>query len=47
MRAIDMEVDDLPNPATSGPFATFVLWAVTCDGNANNLGAIEVRDGDG
>jgi outer membrane protein OmpA-like peptidoglycan-associated protein len=44
---IDLEVEDLPSPASFGPFATYVLWAVTSDGNANNLGAIEVRDGDG
>ena len=44
---IDLEVKDLPSPASFGPFATYVLWAVTSDGNANNLGAIEVRDGDG
>lgn len=44
---IDIEVEDLPNPPNFGPFATYVLWAVTSDGNASNLGAIEVRDGDG
>ncbi len=44
---IDLEVEDLPNPPNLGPFAIYVLWAVTSDGHANNLGAIEVRDGDG
>jgi len=44
---VDVEVEDLPDPSTFGPFATYVLWAVTIDGNANNLGSIEVRDGDG
>ncbi len=44
---IDVDVDDLPNPASLGPFATYVLWAVTIDGNASNLGSIETRDGDG
>jgi hypothetical protein len=24
-----------------------VLWAITADGNANNLGSIEVKDGNG
>jgi outer membrane protein OmpA-like peptidoglycan-associated protein len=44
---VRVEVNDLPSPASFGPFATYVLWAVTSDGNANNLGAIEVDDGDG
>ncbi len=44
---VDVDVDDLPNPASLGPFATYVLWAVTIDGNANNLGSIETRNGDG
>jgi outer membrane protein OmpA-like peptidoglycan-associated protein len=44
---VDVDVDDLPNPASLGPFATYVLWAVTSDGNASNLGSIEVRNGDG
>jgi outer membrane protein OmpA-like peptidoglycan-associated protein len=44
---VDVEVEDLPNPASLGPFATYVLWAVTVEGNASNLGSIEVRDGDG
>ncbi len=44
---VDVDVEDLPNPASFGPFATYVLWAVTADGNASNLGSIEVRNGDG
>jgi outer membrane protein OmpA-like peptidoglycan-associated protein len=44
---VDVDVEKLPNPANLGPFATYVLWAVTIDGHANNLGSIEVEDGDG
>ena len=34
-------------PRHLGPFATYVLWAVTADGNANNIGSIDVKNGDG
>ena len=44
---VDVEVEDLPSPSTLGPFSTYVLWAVTADGNANNLGSIAVSNGDG
>ncbi len=44
---VDVEVKKLPSPGHLGPFATYVLWAVTADGTANNLGAIEVDDGRG
>lgn len=44
---VQVEVEKLPSPGHLGPFATYVLWAVTADGNANNIGAIEVRDGRG
>ena len=45
---VDIDVEDLPNPASLGPFATYVLWAVTIEGNANNIGSIVVdNDGDG
>lgn len=44
---VDVEVDKLASPGHLGPFATYVLWAVTADGNANNLGAIETSDGSG
>ncbi len=40
-------VRKLPQPATLGPYATYILWAVTIDGRAMNLGAIEVTDGRG
>jgi outer membrane protein OmpA-like peptidoglycan-associated protein len=44
---IEIEVEKLPAPGHLGPFATYVLWAVTADGNVNNLGAIAVSDGKG
>ena len=44
---VDVSVEKLPNPASFGPFTTYVLWAVSADGTANNLGSIEVKDGRG
>lgn len=44
---VDIYVRKLPDPWKLGPFSTFVLWAVTADGRANNLGSLEVRDGRG
>ena len=44
---VEVDVEDLPAPQSLGPFATYVLWAVTVDGNAYNLGSIEVRNGQG
>ena len=37
---ISAEVQDLPNPASLGPYTTYVLWAVTPDGRATNHGVI-------
>jgi outer membrane protein OmpA-like peptidoglycan-associated protein len=34
------EVKDLPEPASLGPYTTYVLWAVTPDGRATNQGVI-------
>jgi outer membrane protein OmpA-like peptidoglycan-associated protein len=44
---VDVSVRKLPSPDTLGPYTTYILWAVTADGRANNLGSIEVRDGRG
>ena len=44
---VDVSVEDLPAPSALGPFSTYVLWAVTADGNATNIGSIEVKDGAG
>ena len=45
--SVDVDVQKLPKASSLGPFATYVLWAVTADGNASNLGSIEVKDGNG
>src|SRR5688572_30744208 len=37
---ISARVQDLPEPASLGPYTTYVLWAVTPDGRASNKGVI-------
>jgi outer membrane protein OmpA-like peptidoglycan-associated protein len=37
---ISAEAKDLPEPASLGPYTTYVLWAVTPDGRATNRGVI-------
>ena len=37
---ISAKVQDLPEPASLGPYTTYVLWAVTPDGRATNHGVI-------
>jgi outer membrane protein OmpA-like peptidoglycan-associated protein len=37
---ISAQVKALPDPASLGPYTTYVLWAVTPDGRANNQGVI-------
>ncbi len=44
---VSVKVRRLPDPEDLGPFATYVLWAVTIDGHANNLGSILVKNGRG
>ncbi len=44
---VDVTVRKLPDPWKFGPFSTYVLWAVTADGRANNVGSLEVREGRG
>jgi outer membrane protein OmpA-like peptidoglycan-associated protein len=39
------EAKNLPDPASLGPYTTFVLWAVTPDGRATNQGVIGGPDG--
>jgi outer membrane protein OmpA-like peptidoglycan-associated protein len=39
------KVDKLPEPASLGPYTTYVLWAVTPDGRATNQGVIAGIDG--
>ncbi len=44
---VDVSVKKLPDPRSLGPFATYVLWAISVDGRTNNLGSIEVENGHG
>jgi outer membrane protein OmpA-like peptidoglycan-associated protein len=37
---ISAEVKDMPEPASLGPYTTYVLWAVSPDGHATNQGVI-------
>ena len=37
---ISAQVQDMPEPASLGPYTTYVLWAVTPDGRATNHGVI-------
>jgi len=38
---IKVDVKKLPSPRTFGPeFLTYVLWAITPDGHAANLGEV-------
>ena len=46
--AISVDVKDLPDPTTLGPYTTYVLWALSPDGRATNLGVVvESGDDDG
>jgi outer membrane protein OmpA-like peptidoglycan-associated protein len=42
---VEVKVRRMPDPARLGPFSTYVLWAVTADGRANNIGSIETENG--
>ena len=42
---VEVEVRKMPAPSSLGPFSTYVLWAVTADGRANNIGSIETVNG--
>ncbi|HEY5559171.1 MAG TPA: OmpA family protein [Steroidobacteraceae bacterium] len=44
---VDISVRKLAQSASLGSYATYVLWAVTIDGRAMNLGSIEVAGGRG
>jgi outer membrane protein OmpA-like peptidoglycan-associated protein len=44
---VEAGVERLPDPWMLGPYTTYVLWAVTPDGRATNLGAIATSGGDG
>jgi outer membrane protein OmpA-like peptidoglycan-associated protein len=42
---ISAKIDDLPKPASLGPYTTYVLWAITPDGRASNKGVIGNAEG--
>ncbi len=42
---ISARVKDLPKPASLGPYTGYVLWAVTPDGRASNMGVLAGADG--
>ena len=44
---VEASVRKLPQPSTLGPYETYVLWAVTIDGRALNLGSIDLASGRG
>jgi outer membrane protein OmpA-like peptidoglycan-associated protein len=44
---VEVTVRRMPDPARLGPFSTYVLWAVTADGRANNIGSLETENGVG
>jgi outer membrane protein OmpA-like peptidoglycan-associated protein len=46
--AIDAKFDKLGSPAQFGPeYLTYVLWAITPEGRATNLGEVQVKDDEG
>jgi outer membrane protein OmpA-like peptidoglycan-associated protein len=45
--SVEISVRKMPDPVKLGPFSTYVLWAVTADGRANNIGSIETVNGSG
>ena len=42
---ISAKVKNLPKPASLGPYTTFVLWALTPDGRASNMGVLAGAEG--
>lgn len=44
---VQASVRRLPQPSKLGPYETYVLWAVTIDGRALNLGSIDLASGRG
>jgi outer membrane protein OmpA-like peptidoglycan-associated protein len=43
--SISVKVEDLPEPASLGPYTTYVLWAITPDGRAVNQGVLAGIEG--
>ncbi|MGD8808818.1 MAG: OmpA family protein [Gammaproteobacteria bacterium] len=44
--SIDAEVRRMPAPGTLGPYTAYVLWALTPDGRASNIGVVAGMDDD-
>src|SRR5215831_6173215 len=42
---IEVKVEDLPKPASLGPYTTYVLWTLTPDGRAVNQGVVAGVEG--
>jgi outer membrane protein OmpA-like peptidoglycan-associated protein len=42
---ISAQVKNLPKPASLGPYTTYVLWALTPDGRASNMGVLAGAEG--
>jgi outer membrane protein OmpA-like peptidoglycan-associated protein len=42
---VSTKMDDLPAPGSLGPYTTYVLWAITPDGRAVNLGVVAGAEG--
>ena len=40
---VEITVRRMPQPWTLGPYTCYVLWAVTIDGRATNLGSVELN----
>jgi outer membrane protein OmpA-like peptidoglycan-associated protein len=43
--SIDVRVEDMTPPPKLGPYTTYILWALTPDGRASNLGVVGDIDG--
>lgn len=42
---IEVDLEELPDPWNLGPYTTYVLWALTLEGRASNLGTLSVSQG--
>lgn len=43
---IEVDLEELPDPWSLGPYTVYVLWALTLEGRASNLGTLSVSRGD-
>jgi outer membrane protein OmpA-like peptidoglycan-associated protein len=42
---VEARIEKLPEPAKLGPYTLYVLWALTVEGGATNLGFFDLRSG--